>query len=257
MNQTRFIIGTCGYSFGDWVGNFYPVQARAADMFDLYARQFSAVELNFTYYRMPAAATMDALARKSPAGFEFWVKANQDTTHKQLREAARPFLEALAPMSAAGKLAGVLLQFPQSFRRTVANRKYLAAVCDDMASVPLAVEFRHCSWQDEAATQSLRERGVLLVVPDVPDLAELYHHAPAATAGAGYFRLHSRDAAKWHAGYAARYDYNYSDAELEEIARGWSSLEPPAEKVYAFFNNCHAGQAAANAQAFARIVREL
>jgi uncharacterized protein YecE (DUF72 family) len=226
-------------------------------MFDYYVQHFTAVELNFTYYRMPAERTMEALARKAPAGFLFWVKANRETTHKQDRSVAAEFLAGIQPMADAGKLAGVLLQFPQSFHRTVANRKYLAAALDDLSGPPLAVEFRHRSWDDPAAFAGLREREVTLAVPDCPTITELFRVAPTLTTSTGYFRLHSRNAEKWYAGEAARYDYNYSDDELRGIAKGWLDLEARMDRLYGFFNNCHHAQAAQNAASFQKVLDKL
>ena len=255
--RPRFIIGTSGYSFVDWVGPFYPPATRQGDMFACYVEHFETVELNFTYYRMPTARTLDKLARTSPPGFSFWVKANQETTHKQNRSVAGEFIENLLPLTDAGKLAGVLLQFPQSFHRTVASRKYLAAAIADFQPLPLAVEFRHRSWQQPATLDGLRQRDVTLVVPDVPALPDLFHHPAAATSATGYFRLHSRNAANWYAGAVERYDYNYDHDELTELIQEWSELDQPLEQVFAFFNNCHRGQAAENAQAFQRILDQM
>jgi len=257
MAQTEFIIGTSGYSFPDWVGRFYPPGTGRKDMLDHYVQHFSAVELNFTYYRLPDPRTLARMAEKTPDGFAFWVKANQETTHKRNRAVAEEFLAGLEPLSAAGRLAGVLLQFPQSFHRTVENRRYLSATIDDFSAVPLAVEFRHCSWEHPSTYAGLADRNVTLVIPDVPELADLYRAPPAVTTATGYLRLHSRDAGKWYAGAAERYDYLYSAEELAAIAWQWTSLPDPPERVYAFFNNCHRGQAAANAEAFARIVRQI
>jgi uncharacterized protein YecE (DUF72 family) len=227
-------------------------------MFGSYVQAFETAEVNYTYYRMPAARTLDALARKSPPDFGFWVKANSRTTHEQDRTAAGPFLEALDPLIGLDKLAGVLLQFPQSFHRTVANRKYLAATLEDLAPVPLAVEFRHQSWACPHVDAGLAERNVSLVIPDVPEISALYHHAPAATTPTGYLRLHSRVAQNWYAGGTERYDYHYGPEELKGIADDWRAvLDGQADRVYVFFNNCHRGQAAENAQAFQRLVGQI
>ena len=212
-------VGTSGYSFADWVGGFYPPGTAKRDMFAFYCRRFPVAELNFTYYRMPTARTLQALATKSPGGFAFWVKANQETTHKGNRAAAAPLLEALSGMIDAGKLAGVLLQFPQSFHRTPVNRTYLAQTIDDLSSVPLAVEFRHASWRHDATFQGLQQRGVTLVIPDVPSIAALFHCEPILTSSTGYLRMHSRNADKWYAGAVERYDYHYSEEQLSELAR--------------------------------------
>jgi uncharacterized protein YecE (DUF72 family) len=257
MSSDNVIVGTSGYSFEDWVGTFYPPGTRKQDMFARYVQVFPAVELNFTYYRMPTQRTLEALARRSPADFTFWVKANQELTHKHNRAVAGEFIDGLQPLRDAGKLAGVLMQFPQSFHRTVENRKYLAAAIRDFAATPLAVEFRHCSWEAPATLDGLRERNVALVVPEVPAIDSLYHSPPAVTSTTGYVRLHSRDASKWYASGADRYDYSYSEEELRELAREWAELAETADRVFAFFNNCHGGQAAENAEAFRRIMDAL
>jgi len=248
------VVGTSGYSFKDWVGPFYPEGTRQREMFDLYVRHFPAVELNFTFYRMPNPQTLSALARKSPEGFEFWVKGNRAITHEGNASAAREFLEGLTPLSEAGKLSGVLLQFPQSFHRTVETRKYLAGAIQQFESVPLAVEFRHCSWDHPSTVKGLSDRHVTLVIPDVPAIPSLYRTQPTATTETGYARLHSRDAEMWYAGAAERYDYRYTEDQMRAMLDDWASLADRLDKVYTFFNNCHGGQAAANAQAFQRIL---
>jgi len=227
-------------------------------MLDEYVRHFQTVELNFSYYRVPTAAVLARIAAKTPAGFAFWVKANRKTTHQQDRSVAGEFLDALAPLVEDGKLAGVLFQFPQSFHRTVAGRKYLAATLDDFASVPGAVEFRHFSWDAPATVEGLRERNVALVVPDVPDLPGLFRPSvPVATSTTAYLRMHSRAAENWYAPGADRYDYDYSRDELKAVLAQWASVEKEVESIYAFFNNCHRGQAARNAEAFRRLLDQI
>ena len=221
--ERKFVVGTSGYSFADWVGQFYPPATKAKDMFSLYAEQFKTVELNFTFYRMEAAGTLAKLAQKSPADFHFWVKANRRITHQPDSQAGAEFIENLQPMAGSGKLAGVLLQFPQSFHRTIANRKYLGSVLEDLASLDLAVEFRHCSWGHPSTVTGLGQRGVALVIPDCPAIASLYRPQPTVISNLGYLRLHSRDARNWYAGMAQRYDYSYSDQELKEIVEQWTA----------------------------------
>jgi len=252
-----FVVGTSGYSFADWIGPFYPPGLRKEQMLGEYVQHFETVEVNYTYYRMPSARTLAGMAARTPDGFSFWVKANQETTHKHNRTVARAFLDALAPLTEAGKLAGVLMQFPQSFHRTVENRTYLAGVLDDFAAVPLAVEFRHQSWQRPETDVGLRERGAVLVVPDVPPIESLFRHEPAVTCPTGYLRLHSRNAANWYAGGADRYDYRYSDAELHGLLTQWMPLVEMTEKIFVYFNNCHAAQAADNAEAFRRLLGQV
>ena len=249
----KFLVGTSGYSFPDWVGTFYPSGTRAKDMFAFYVRHFRTVEVNYTFYRMPTAATLDAMARQTPPEFTFWVKAHQQFTHEHELKAAKEFLEALGPMQARGQLAGVLLQYPQSFHRTVANRRALQGALDAFASVPAAVEFRHGSWDHPATFEGLRERQVTLVVPDVPDIRSLFRPKAMLTSRTGYLRLHSRAGAQWYAGMEERYDYSYRDEELQPLAADWSHLAEQADRIFVFFNNCRHGQAAKNARRFMEI----
>ncbi|HUS92771.1 MAG TPA: DUF72 domain-containing protein [Phycisphaerae bacterium] len=254
----KYVIGTSGYSFGDWVGTFYPADTKQRDMLARYVTCFQTVEINFSFYRLPPARTMDAIARKAPEGFTFWVKANQATTHEGERGVRDDFLAGVEPMREAGKLAGLLFQFPQRFHRTIANRKYLAAVLGDYEHLPCAVEFRHASWEHPSVPDGLRERNVTIVIPDVPALPGLFRMGAAATSKTGYLRLHSRDAEKWYGPEGAdRYDYSYRPEELTELVEAWEDLDESMDEIYAFFNNCHHGQAAQNAESLRRILGQV
>ncbi|MDI7278091.1 MAG: DUF72 domain-containing protein, partial [Anaerolineae bacterium] len=74
-------VGTSGYSYDDWVGPVYPDDLPKRDWLSFYAREFQTCEVNFTYYRLPNARTLAAMAAKVPAGFIFTVKASQELTH--------------------------------------------------------------------------------------------------------------------------------------------------------------------------------
>jgi uncharacterized protein YecE (DUF72 family) len=197
------------------------------------------------------------MAAKAPEGFQFWVKVNQELTHKGNLAAGAEVAEQVAPMQESGKLAGLLLQFPQSFHRTAEAREYLAAALDALGAMALAVEFRHHSWDHPATAAGLSQRNVALVIPDVPALEGLYRPVPAATSPIAYLRLHSRNSGAWYGGMAERYDYNYGDEELAQIVKDWAAVEASASRVYAFFNNCHRAQAALNAEAFRRILGQI
>ncbi len=253
----KYVVGTSGYSFRDWVGTFYPAGTSGKEMFAHYASHFQTVELNFTFYNRQPGRTLERMAARAPDGFDFWVKANQELTHKGNLAAAEGFCEQVEPMRASGKMAGLLLQFPQSFHRTAEARKYLAELTDSLGETPLAVEFRHCSWDNPATVAGLADRGVTLVVPDVPAIDGLYRAGPVATTPVGYLRLHSRNADLWYAGAAERYDYSYTDQQLADIVKAWGDVEASAQRIYAFFNNCHRGQAAQNAEAFRRILAQI
>lgn len=251
-------VGTSGYRYADWKGTFYPPGLPEAQELEYYAARFNTVELNFTYYRLPNARTLEAMVKKTPPGFTFWVKANEATTHQQDRSVAAAFNEALKPAREAGRLAGILCQFPHSFRNTERARTYLARLPEDFPHDPIVVEFRRAEWASEAVFNFLRANRLGFCCVDEPALPGLMPRIAVATAPVAYVRFHSRDASKWYeAGGKERYNYLYKPEELREWLPKVKKLASEAEDVYIFFNNCHAGHAAANAEEFKRLLVEI
>ncbi len=246
-------IGTSGYSFRDWVGTVYPEGTRAADMLKIYARDFDVVEINFTYYRDPTPEIFERMLRKVDSGFEFVVKAPAGVTHERDDAAAavRPFMAALSPLREAGQLGGVLAQFPQSFHYDVAALEYLKRLADALPldEIPVHVEFRHDGWTNEDVYAALRSMGFGFVNVDLPLLRALPRPSSVLTNDVGYVRLHGRNARQWHNPNAGgrRYDYVYTDEELDEWATRIDAMLPQARTVYAFTNNCHKGSSFVNA----------
>ena len=195
------LIGTSGYSFPDWVGNFYPLHIERSRMLDFYAKQFPAVEVNSTYYRIPPPSTMHAMERKTPPGFEFVVKTHHDMTHKQSLDPAlhEAFESAVAPLVDAGKLSGFLAQFPQGFHRTSGHERFLLDLQRTLPQeAPLFVEFRHTSWIADDLFPWLREHELRFVSVDEPDLPGLLGVCARATGDLAYVRFHGRNKRTWH-----------------------------------------------------------
>jgi uncharacterized protein YecE (DUF72 family) len=218
-------------------------------MLELYAEKFRAVEVNATYYRIPPPRTMASLDRRTPPAFEFLVKAHQSMTHQKLAPDAATFDAFRASVEPlGGKLKGVLLQFPWAFRPTLGARKRLDLLAGELGSLgPLFVEFRHASWLQEKVFRYLDERGIGYCSVDEPALDGLVPPLARRTGDAGYVRFHGRNAKTWWGGGGDRYDYDYSPEELKDWVAKIRELAEKASKVYVFFNNCHAGQAARNA----------
>jgi uncharacterized protein YecE (DUF72 family) len=193
------LIGTSGYSFPDWVGPFYPPGTDRRNMLDHYVRHFQTVEVNSTYYRIPPPRTFEAMERKTPPDFEFVVKAHHDMTHKRSLEPDlyQSFVRSVDPLRAAGKLNGVLAQFPYAFRRTKENEKFLGAMKQLLPEAPLFVEFRHNSWAQGEVFPWLEEQEIGYVSVDEPDLPGLMPPIARATGPAGYVRLHGRNKENW------------------------------------------------------------
>lgn len=252
-------IGTSGFSYNDWKGHFYPPGTKSGDMLGYYARFFPTVEVNSTYYGMPRPSVMEQMTRKVPEGFDFVIKAHQSMTHSERfqPEAFAQFREALEPVREAGMLGAVLAQFPFSFRRTVANDRFLAVLRDELPDVPVVVEFRNSGWVRDETRERLRSLGLGFCCVDEPQLEGLMPPVIEATSPVGYVRFHGRNAEKWwtHEEAYQRYDYLYSGQELQEWTTGIRSLADQTQRTYVFFNNCHEAQASVNARAMAQLLQ--
>ncbi len=251
-------IGTSGYSYEDWRVVFYPAQLSKASMLEYYARFFDTVEINATYYTIPPVATFDRLAVKSPDNFEFIVKAHQETTHrrKENPEALAHLTEAIRPLAEAGKLEGVLAQFPYSFKNTESNRVYLRQTKNLLKDFPLFAEFRHDSWNKEPLVKFLADNDIGYVNVDEPSLKGLLPPQEIVTNNRGYIRFHGRNNQDWWEGKgSARYDYAYRESELEEWLIHISSILKKAFKTYIFFNNHPGGKAVKNAQQMIELLK--
>ncbi|HEY5257271.1 MAG TPA: DUF72 domain-containing protein, partial [Candidatus Baltobacteraceae bacterium] len=152
-------VGTCGYAYKDWVGPFYPPTTKAGEMLGYYAARFAAAEIDASYYGVPAASTIGSMNARTPAAFRFTFKAPQSVTHApesraRVHDDARLLRERLEPLRISGKLAAVLLQFPNGFKPSVPNELYLREVAAAFTGLALVAEFRHRLWQN-AATLAL------------------------------------------------------------------------------------------------------
>ena len=248
----RIRIGTCGYSYKEWVGPVYPEGSKGEEFLSLYAGRFRTVELDYTYYQMPKAEQLRRMAAEAPL-LGFAVKAHQSLTHKvdnaKWQEEAKAYMEAMEPLREAGRLEAVLLQFPYSFHYEAENRRYLGKILSALAGIQAAVEFRNADWLNNRVIDGLKERGAALVGLDMPELKGLPPKMDVATAPLAYFRLHGRNKETWWGSDgAARYDYLYSDAELEAIAERIKRILFTADRILVYFNNHRRGQAVKNAE---------
>ena len=245
-------IGTSGFSYPEWCGPFYPEKLPRQQMLEYYARHFLAVEINSTYYHIPPARNMAAMAKRAEGRLEFAVKAHQDMTHARDKYAdALPlFRTALAPLREAGALSCVLVQFPFSFKATAEHTDFLRRITGDLAPDPVVVEFRHRSWSREDTFDLLAKLGVAYCCVDEPRLPNLPPPVVRATAPIAYVRFHGRNREKWwsHAEAWERYDYLYREEELLEWVPKIRFLAGAARVCYAFFNNHARGQAVTNAR---------
>ena len=252
-------LGTSGFSFDDWRGTVYPENIPKSKMLDYYWKilGFNSVELNFTYYSLPSRKTTLSFVKRTPPDFVFAAKLPSHVTHEGWKrgldtEIVESYLESMEPLIESGKLKMHLVQFPTSFRYNPQNIEYIERIYGLVS--PLAVEFRHDSWNREDVYERLEDLGITYVVVDEPRIDHLFPYVPRFTSNIGYFRFHGRNERWFEVSGGERYDYHYSDEELSTFTRDVSTALKTLGDVFAFFNNCHRGNAAINAKRFREMI---
>ena len=234
-------LGTQGWSYADWVGSFYPAQARPADYLRLYASVFDTVEIDSTFYGSPRPSTVRSWADSTPAGFQFAAKVPQRITHELgLRDADAELAQFLLALEELGdKLGPLLIQMPPQFHRDAetwqAVRAFLTAL---PAGYQWAMEFRHRSWLTSDLLDFLRDHGVAWTCIDLVYMPRLVE----STADFAYVRwLGDRRTIE-------RYDRLQIDRDqaTEEWADSLRSLSRHVARIYGYYNNHYAGHSPAS-----------
>ena len=246
-------IGTAGWSYEDWNGVVYPRRPpRGFDRLSFLAGLFDTNEINTTFYRIPDARMTRGWAAKVAGrpGFAFTAKLFRAFTHerKATESDARAFEAALAPLEGEGRLGALLVQFPMSFHDAPDNRTHLEGVLDRFRRFPLAVEFRHATWNNAEVLALLSARRAAFVNIDQPALRDNLPPTGHVTADFAYFRFHGRNAEKWFGPDTSnieRYNYLYRRDELAPWVERIRSAKAPS--AFAILNNHFRGQAVGNA----------
>lgn len=264
----KLYIGTSGFQYGDWVGEFYPQAIRPAAMLPTYEKDkgFNAVELNFTYYTLPSARTLESMVKRTSPQFRFTVRSHKEMTHeiwedesrrvfKETAPVFRAFHEGLEPLVKSGRLGCVLLQFPSFFWPREESFDYLERSRELLKDVPLVVEFRNRAWLREETFDFLRTQELGFCIVDEPELPRLLPYTPRAAGPVAYFRFHGRNPNWFGADKHERYNYLYSEEELKTFLPDIQAMIPEHE-TYVFFNNCYGAKAARNALELKQLLKE-
>ena len=260
--KPRVYIGTSGWSYpsgyGKWNGVFYPRRWKG-DELAYYAERFPAVEVNSSFYRLPAASMARSWVERTPRGFRFTMKLFRKFTHPDFyarEEGQSPEIteadvaamrEALDALAESDRLGALLVQYPDFFYRNKVNTAAVARTLGHFRGYPLVVELRNTSWQHPDARELLASCGVAVARIDEPFFNNLELDSPDDPIH--YWRFHGRNTAEWRrrgAG-AHRYDYLYTPDEVDELADLIARHLRPDRPAFIFFNNHPGGQAAANA----------
>jgi uncharacterized protein YecE (DUF72 family) len=268
-------IGTCSWADETLSKIWYPTSVRAgAERLRYYGERFDTVEANSTFYRLPTPEMVDRWAEATPSGFVMHVKAfslmtrhpvdvkvlptdlrdvpvdergRVDRPSREFRaEVFMRFRELLEPLRRAGKLGGILLQFPSYIVYRRSSLEYIEWARDQLPGDELLIEFRHRSWLEEEnraeVLSFLEERGLTYVMVDAPrtEGRNLVPTVVGLTTSTAYLRLHGRNAKTWNIrgrSAAERFDYLYSEEELAEWVEPLRELADRAESAYVLFNN--------------------
>ena len=268
-------VGTSGWSYptgkGTWNGIFYPDKGRrprSAGKFDelrFYAEHFDTVEVNSSFYRIPALATTKSWAQRTPARFEFALKLFQKFTHPDMFHEATgadpldldqadvdEFRTCIEPLARAGKLGPLLARFPASFKNEPNARGYLEWLLERFREYELAIELRHRTWSDDPldTLKLLGEFSAAWVQIDEPKFRFSIRQSLLPNVKTFYYlRLHGRNAAQWwrHEKSEDRYNYLYTKHELEPIADAVEEASREVKKAYVYANNHFSAKSVTNA----------
>ena len=268
----RIVVGTSSWADPGFVEEWYPPDLPAHERLSWYAERFEAVEVNSTFYAIPAAETVARWAEQTPDGFRFDVKlhrllsrhsAGLDSLPPDLRDTAETtargrvrlddrlrdaladrILEAVEPLG--DKLDAFLLQLSPGFAPRSNDLDELAPLVERLAPHPVAIELRRSSWlRGDRAERTLgwmEEHGAVWVCTDMPHAEHLTIMPPldaVTSSRLAYFRAHGRNAEGYVKGrsVAERFAWRYSDEELEEIGGRARDLAEQAGEVHVMFNN--------------------
>ncbi|HKP85436.1 MAG TPA: DUF72 domain-containing protein [Blastocatellia bacterium] len=249
-------VGPAGWSYDDWKGVVYPQGAGAKfDQLAYIASYFDTIEINSSFYRPPTPYMSKSWARRVEHNpdFKFTAKLYKAFTHERGKATSKDeqaYRAGIDPISEAGRLGALLLQFPWSFKNTDDNQDYLGSLIDRFKDYPLVVELRHSSWNEPEIYQALEERSVGFCNIDQPLFARSIKPSARATSKVGYVRLHGRNYENWFAENASpsdRYDYLYSPEELEPWIDNVKKVARNAQETYVVTNNHFRGKGIVNA----------
>jgi uncharacterized protein YecE (DUF72 family) len=217
MPATRLFVGTSGYAYRAWKGKFYPLKLPQREMLAYYAEHFSAVEINNSFYKLPAHGVIASWADQTPKSFRLVLKAPQTVTHfKRLRnceEATKAYLQVASTLKL--RRGPLFFQLPGTFKKDVPRLAELLKMLGKQSRT--AFEFRHESWLDDDVYECLRKYSCALCYSDDEATPAMKF---VRTADWGYIRLR-REA--------------YSDRQLRSWVKKIRSAE--LREAYVFFKH--------------------
>lgn len=239
----RAYIGTSGWHYEHWTGTFYPADTKGEEMLSYYTRHFQTVEINNSFYKLPAHSTFRAWKDAVPSEFIFAVKASRYITHmKKLKmdsTGLRKFFNSIKVLG--DKLGPVLFQLPPGWK---VNAERLASFLKALpAGYRYAFEFRNPTWNTGEVYDLLNKHNCAFCIYELAG-----HISPLqCTADFVYLRLH---------GPGAKYEGSYTVGALRAWAKHIDAWREGTRDVYVYFDNDQAGYAAHNAMKLEEIIAQ-
>jgi uncharacterized protein YecE (DUF72 family) len=271
----KILVGTASWSDPGFVERWYPKKMPAGERLQWYAQHFKMVEVNSTFYSVPEPRMVERWCAATPGDFTFDVKLHQlfsfhstpakllppdlqklaETNPKgnvkwtpELQEALLgTFLRSMSIFRDARKLGVLLLQLSPAFSPRKHQLTELQSLIDMLGGYDLAIEFRNRNWavgdQLESTIDFVRKRRAIFVNVDAP-ASDHFMVMPSdvnevTNSKVAYLRLHGRNEKAYITGrtVAARFDYDYSESEIAEVAQRSRKLAKEARELHVIFNN--------------------
>jgi uncharacterized protein YecE (DUF72 family) len=274
-NNSKILVGTASWSDPGFVEHWYPKKMPAGERLAWYAQHFEMVEVNSSFYSVPEPRLVERWCHNTPDGFVFDVKLHQLLSrHSANAKLLPPSLQKKAEVDAKGrvkltpqieramiaefrrpieilrdhgKMGALLLQLSPSFSPKRHQLDELEELLGQLADYRIAIELRNRNWVEgenrEPTLEFFRKHSATLVAVDAPAQKHFTIMPPELNAitnpALAYLRLHGRDARAYTTGktVAARFNYDYNDAEIGEVAERSRDLATEAKEVHVVFNN--------------------
>ncbi|HEX3685160.1 MAG TPA: DUF72 domain-containing protein [Bryobacteraceae bacterium] len=235
MNTAADIrIGTSGWHYKHWLGNFYPLRTPASKMLAYYFERFDTVELNNSFYHLPKRPALESWRDSTPEGFCFAVKGSRFLTHmKKLKDpepGLKRFFDAVEILGE--KLGPILFQLPPNWELDLERLRIFVECLPEEHRY--AFEFRNASWSEARTYELLARHNIAYCIFDLAGVQSPIE----VTADLAYVRLH---------GPGGKYQGSYSEEALQDWAKRIRQWRRELKAVYVYFDNDQAGYAAANA----------
>jgi len=240
-------VGCSGWSYADWLGPFYPKNAKPQDYLRFYSKVFDCVEIDSTFYRAPSAMMVQQWHNYTPSGFIFAPKLPKRVTHDQHLENVESYMQHFTTTTGQlrEKLGPFVVQLPPSFK----NPKHMKAlgnfITDLKSDYRYAIEFRHESWFNPEVEKLLAAHNLC----QVWSVNQYLTTPPTVTADFVYLRF---------VGDRAISEFNKLQKDQTEVMKTWNkTLREVGDSVkerFVFFNNHFAGFGPGSVNEFRRLM---